>query len=151
MHVGSRDVVFLTVVLGGTGIMGAGLLRSSGPPSAQKQKSLAVRSDLQTTADAVDRAFRDRWTGLNVAPGGLATDLTVMRRLGLALCGSVPSLEEIRRFEAYPRGGRIDAWVDDLLADRRCADYLAERFARLSWAPRTGRSCSTGAAGLLPG
>ena len=53
-----------------------------------------------------------------------------MRRLSLSLCGTIPSLEEIRRFEARPAGRRIDAWLDDLLHDRRCADYLAERFAR---------------------
>ena len=54
-----------------------------------------------------------------------------MRRLSLVLCGSVPSLEEIRRFEARPKEERIEAWLDDLLRDRRCADYLAERFARV--------------------
>ena len=53
-----------------------------------------------------------------------------MRRLALALTGSVPSLEEIRRFEGRPEGTRIDAWIDELLRDRRCADYLAERLAR---------------------
>ncbi len=53
-----------------------------------------------------------------------------MRRLSLSLCGTVPSLEEIRRFEARPAEGRIESWVDDLLRDRRSADYLAERFAR---------------------
>ena len=53
-----------------------------------------------------------------------------MRRLALVLCGSVPSLEEIRRFEARPKQERVKAWLDDLLSDRRCADYLAERFAR---------------------
>ena len=53
-----------------------------------------------------------------------------MRRLSLALTGSIPSLEEIRQFEARPAEGRIDRWLDDLLHDRRTADYLAERFAR---------------------
>ena len=53
-----------------------------------------------------------------------------MRRLSLALTGSVPSLEEIRRFEARPEGRGSTAWLDDLLRDRRSADYLAERFAR---------------------
>ena len=54
-----------------------------------------------------------------------------MRRLALALTGSVPSLEEIRRFEALPAAGDgIDAWLDDLLRDRRSSDYLAERLAR---------------------
>ena len=53
-----------------------------------------------------------------------------MRRLSLALTGTVPSLEEIRRFESRPEGRRVSAWLDDVLADRRSADYLAERFAR---------------------
>jgi hypothetical protein len=53
-----------------------------------------------------------------------------MRRLSLALLGSIPALEEIRRFESRPAGTRVDAWLDELLHDRRTADYLAERFAR---------------------
>ena len=130
MHVGSRDVVFLVAVVGGTGIMGAGLLRSSGSPSAEPSKPLAVRSDLRTIVEAVDRSFREGWGEQKLVPAAPASELAVMRRLALALCGSVPSLEEIRRFEARPREGRVEAWVDNLLADRRSADYLAERFAR---------------------
>ncbi len=106
MHVGSRDVVFLAVVLGGTGIMGAGLLRSSGSPSTQPLKSLAVRSELRTIVEEVDRSFRERWVEQKLVPAALASELAVMRRLALALCGSVPSLEEIRRFEARPKEGR---------------------------------------------
>jgi hypothetical protein len=130
MGLGRRDVLFLAVVLGGTGIMGAGLVRSTGTPSSQTPKPLAVRSELRTIVDEVGRSFRDRWAEQELAPAAPASDLAVMRRLALALCGSVPSLEEIRRFEARPKELRVAAWVDDLLADRRCADYLAERFAR---------------------
>ncbi len=54
-----------------------------------------------------------------------------MRRLSLGLCGTIPSLEEIRRFESRPAGSRVEAWLDDLLRDRRFADYFAERFARV--------------------
>ena len=53
-----------------------------------------------------------------------------MRRLSLALTGTIPSLEEIRRFEARPAEVGSRRWLDDLLRDRRSADYLAERFAR---------------------
>ena len=53
-----------------------------------------------------------------------------MRRLSLALTGSIPSLEEIRTFEARPVDGRLDWWLEILLQDRRSADYLAERLAR---------------------
>ncbi len=130
MGVGYRDVVFLVVVLGGTGIMGAGLLRPSGSPPAQRSEPLAVRSDLRTIVEAVDASFRDRWAEQKLVPAAPAPELAVMRRLALVLCGSVPSLEEIRRFEARPKEGRLEAWLDDLLGDRRCADYLAERFAR---------------------
>ena len=63
--------------------------------------------------------------------GGDGAELAVMRRLSLSLCGTIPSLEEIRRFEYRPPDRRIDAWLDDLLRDRRCGDYLAERFARV--------------------
>ena len=130
MGLGRRDVVFLAVVLGGTGIMGAGLVHSTGTPSSQTPKPLAVRSDLRTIVEDVDRSFGDRWEEQKLAPAAPASDLAVMRRLALALCGSLPSLEEIRRFESRSKELRVAAWVDDLLADRRCADYLAERFAR---------------------
>jgi hypothetical protein len=63
-------------------------------------------------------------------PAPLADDLTLARRLSLALTGSVPSLEEIRAFEAQPAATRMEWWMNRLLADRRTADYLAERFAR---------------------
>ena len=61
MDVGYRDVLFLAVVLGGTGIMGAGLLRSSGSPSAQPRNSLAVRSDSERSST--------RWTHHFVTAG----------------------------------------------------------------------------------
>ena len=64
-------------------------------------------------------------------PAQEAGDLTLMRRLSLALCGTVPSLEEIRRFEVLPKDTRVKTWLETLLSDRRCTDYLAERFARV--------------------
>ena len=64
-------------------------------------------------------------------PAAPAPELAVMRRLALALCGSIPSLEEIRRFEARPKDGRVSTPGSTTCSrDRRCADYLAERFAR---------------------
>ncbi len=62
------------------------------------------------------RSFHRRWTEQKLVPALPAPELAVMRRLSLVLCGSVPSLEEIRRFEARPSEGRIEAWLDDLLA-----------------------------------
>ena len=57
-------------------------------------------------------------------------DLTVFRRLSLALFGTVPSLEDIRAFEDDSRPDKIDRWVTKMLQDSRYSDYFSERLAR---------------------
>ena len=59
-----------------------------------------------------------------------ANHLTLTRRLGLGLMGTVPSLEEIRAIEELPEDQRIEWWLSRILEDRRYADYVAERLAR---------------------
>jgi hypothetical protein len=130
MGVGFRDLLFLAVVVGGTGIMGAGLLRPGSGPRAQSPHLPGVTPRTPAVVPQLDALFRRRWAEQKVIPAEPAPELALMRRLSLALSGTLPSLEEIRRFEARPSQGRLAGWVDDLLADRRCADYLAERFAR---------------------
>ena len=78
----------------------------------------------------VDTFFLARWEEDGVTPAPPADDLAVLRRLSLALHGTIPSLEEIRAFEADAAPDRLDRWTDRLLADRRFADYWAERLAR---------------------
>jgi hypothetical protein len=92
--------------------------------------STVLRTDADVIVANVNACFRRRWAERGFVPAAPAPELAVMRRLSLALCGSVPSLEEIRRFEASPPAGRMETWLNGLLHDRRCADYLAERFAR---------------------
>lgn len=87
----------------------------------------------QQLADAVSRLnaeFQKQWQAENVQPAAFADDLTVLRRLSQALFGTVPSLEDIRRFEADEQPDRIDRWVVDMLRDSRYSDYFAERLAR---------------------
>ncbi len=48
----------------------------------------------------------------------------------MALTGTIPSLEEIRRFESWPQSERLNRWLAERLAERRYADYVAERLAR---------------------
>ena len=103
MGVGLRDVLFLAVVLGGTGLMGAGLLRPSRSTPPHPANPPTVRSDSQSIVPRVDALFHRRWTEQKLVPALPAPELAVMRRLSLVLCGSVPSLEEIRRFEARRR------------------------------------------------
>lgn len=129
---GRRDLFFVAAVLAGAGTLGAGLFRAPGSipsrPEPRGDASKKVASELRPIVAEVDDAIRAGWAGK--APAPPAPDLAVMRRLSLALTGSIPSLEEIRRFESWPPGGRIELWLDDLLRDRRCSDYLAERLAR---------------------
>lgn len=77
----------------------------------------------------VDGLFADRWRDAAVAPASAADDLALLRRTWLALAGTIPSLEEIRRFEADDRPDRRQRWVDAILADRRSAEHLARRLA----------------------
>ena len=62
MGLGMRDLLFLGVVLGGAGIMGAGLLRTSGSTPAQASGTAAVKPDLGPIVSAVDASFRRRWS-----------------------------------------------------------------------------------------
>ncbi len=84
----------------------------------------------QAVVQQVDAAFATAWRGVNIEPAPPADDLIVARRMSLALVGSIPSLEDIRHLESLPADRRLDIWLAELLADRRSADYLAERFAR---------------------
>ena len=126
-----RDFVFVGAILVGAGGLTAGYLRSPladrSRPAVSEQAPASVHP---AGIEAVDRAFRESWKEREVEPTDSASDLAVMRRLGLALTGSIPSLEEIRRLEASPREGRVERWLEELLADRRASDHLAERMAR---------------------
>ncbi|HEX3727459.1 MAG TPA: DUF1549 domain-containing protein, partial [Pirellulales bacterium] len=80
--------------------------------------------------ERVDAAFEGWWDERGLTPAKPASDLTLARRLSLALLGTIPSLEEIRRFESLPEGSRFPRLLAERLADRRYPDYVAERLAR---------------------
>jgi hypothetical protein len=87
-------------------------------------------SELEETIQAVNEELAVTWKHLQIEPAAPADDLAVLRRLSLALHGTVPSLEEIRLFEADSRPERLRAWTDAMLEDNRFDDYFAERLAR---------------------
>ena len=127
MTIGRRDLLFATLVLGGASTLAANLAPPRLSPLAAASKPIEPRPEATVQ---VDRALRGRWSEAGIVPAKRAPDLAVMRRLSLALTGTVPSLEEIRRFEAGPPIDRARRWLDELLRDPRSADYLAERLAR---------------------
>jgi hypothetical protein len=98
------------------------------------EQPAAVRSaaagDLEAAVARVDAWFTSRWREAGLEAAAPASDLQVLRRLSLALHGTIPSLEEIRQFESDTRADRLSAWIDRLLEDRRFSDYFAERLAR---------------------
>ncbi|MFO0849690.1 MAG: DUF1553 domain-containing protein [Gemmataceae bacterium] len=126
-----RDVFFVGVVLAGGFAVAASLIPPRQPARLSHYTSAAdADPDLRAAVGRVDAAFRKQWADDGLAAVGPAPDLAVARRLALGLMGTVPSLEEVRRFEALPPNDRLGWWLDHVLADRRTADYLAERFAR---------------------
>jgi hypothetical protein len=142
-----RNLLFLGLLLGAAATLWASLLppRFASPtPTPDPRASGAVRAakapDLADSAIVaqVNEVFRGEWSRQGLTAARRAPELTVYRRLALALTGTVPSLEEIREFEARPQeegkgegeGSRLARQLDELLGDRRFADYFAERLAR---------------------
>ncbi len=125
-----RDLIFVTVVLGGGLALARGTLRPPTPLSPPSSEKLTAQTGPQSIVADMDATFERRWAEKGIHRAPPAAELTILRRLSLALTGSIPSLEEIRQFEALPARGRLESWLDTLLRDRRTADNLSERFAR---------------------
>ncbi|HVX14467.1 MAG TPA: DUF1549 domain-containing protein [Pirellulales bacterium] len=141
-----KNLVFIALCLAGLSTLAASLApvhkqprdgrsrsddRSvAGKNTAAGQAAAPDQADIAEVAAQMDRLFRADWTAAGLTPAPVAEDLVVARRLSLALTGTIPSLEEIRHFENEPAEGRLDRRLEDLLEDRRCQDYLAERLTR---------------------
>lgn len=127
-----RNLIFVGCCLGAAGVVGGRFLQRpefNGPKSFSA--STYAEPDFQQAVERVDAAFAAGWQAANVQPVGQADELAVARRLSLALTGTIPSLEEIRAFEAHTGGEPVQWWLSHLFADKRYSDYFAERFARI--------------------
>jgi Protein of unknown function (DUF1549)/Protein of unknown function (DUF1553) len=124
-----RNLLFICLVLGGLGALGAQLYPRHLTPD-KPQTAPAPDADFEAVVARVNAAFRQQWAELNLKPAPRAADRTVARRLALGLTGSIPSLQGIHRLEAYADPQALDDWLARLLEDRRHADYFAERLAR---------------------
>lgn len=125
-----RNLLFIGLLSFGT-LSLASLFPSVRPAQASRRKAEV----LPTLADPgvvsrLDKTFDAEWSSAGVSPARRASELALMRRLSLALMGTIPSLEEIRGFEAEPEGKRVERWLEHILTERRFTDYFAERFAR---------------------
>jgi len=104
--------------------------RTQSPVPGQQDVGGTPPAEIQAAVAQADRFFEQNWHEAAIKPAPRASDLQIVRRLSLALCGTIPSLEEIRIFESDQSPGRLDRWTARLLADNRFADYFAERLAR---------------------
>lgn len=113
------------VALGLGGLL-AGTSLAARPPRIERALELARR---------IDFALDEAWAREGVKPVEPASDLELLRRTTLDLLGTVPSLEEIRAFEADTGEGRRERLVTRLTADPRFHYAFAERLARITVGP----------------
>jgi Protein of unknown function (DUF1553)/Protein of unknown function (DUF1549) len=129
-----RNLLFVGLVLGAATALWAELLPPRIALPGTRPKVSPVSDALPFDGEIVARvneAFRGEWSNQQLAVAPRASELTIYRRLTLALTGTIPSLEDIRRFEARPEGQRVGPELELLLGDRRFADCFGERLARV--------------------
>ncbi len=128
-----RNVFLCMLVLLMAATAARGLLRPEEKPDRWQQVQLPKWRrgvEFEQSLQRLDQALARRWQQAGVEPAPKAPLLLLARRVALALCGTVPSLEEIRRLERYRGPDPLGWWTQGLLEDPRCHDYLAERLAR---------------------
>jgi Protein of unknown function (DUF1549)/Protein of unknown function (DUF1553) len=126
-----RNLLFIVVVLCGLIALGTSLFPPPLPPHAPNFDPAPFQADdFRAVVEKVNQEIGADCRQLDLELAPPASDLAVARRLSLALTGTVPSLQEIRQFEAQPSEQRLPWWLAGILQDRRYADYFAERLAR---------------------
>ncbi len=105
-------------------------LTHSALPDKSDDHHFDKKPAFQSTINNIDQAFKKHWQTAKISPVEQASKLNIARRLSLALTGTIPSLEEVRRLEQQPEGQDIQWWLTEIFKDRRWSDYVAERFAR---------------------
>ena len=135
-----KDALFVAICFAGLVLLGRTLLSSHRQsPLQQRAARLAERAEqpdhehweaLAGESAAIDEQFRQHWLTTGIQPAPPAPLAQRIRRVSLALTGSIPSLEELRVLEEIDEQWRFQWWVDHLLEDRRTADHVAERLTR---------------------
>ncbi len=126
-----RNLLFFLLCLAGAGIAVGRILTPPPPPSVESfNPDLYRQPSFADVVRQLDDAMAADWKRAGLRPTPPAGDLTLARRLSLALTGTIPSIQEIRVLEKQPQDDRLHWWISRLLEDRRHSDYLAERFAR---------------------
>ncbi|MCE9527155.1 MAG: DUF1549 and DUF1553 domain-containing protein [Planctomycetales bacterium] len=140
----ARNFLFVVLCLAGLVMIGSSLLdrnRIDTPHTFVGGQARLVSTSLPAeikpvseewplTTARVNSEFEKHWQAQGLSHAGKASEFAIVRRLSLALTGTIPSVEEVRALEQVNPENRIEWWVAHLLEDRRYADYFAERLAR---------------------
>jgi hypothetical protein len=114
------------VICATTGLVAWGTLRPFFRPQPRGSGS---PTDFAAAVGQVDRVLESQWADAGVEPAAIADELQVYRRLSLALVGTIPSLEEVRAFEADSSPDRLQRWTAGLISDWRFVEFFGERLA----------------------
>jgi hypothetical protein len=126
-----RNLLFLLLCLVGASVVVGKILQPPPAPTVSDfNPARYTDAKFRSVVESVDATMQKSWNEKKLTPTPRADDLAIARRLSLALTGTIPSLQEVRAFEAQPEDDRIHWWISRALQDRRHSDYLAERFAR---------------------
>ncbi|MBM3981504.1 MAG: DUF1549 domain-containing protein [Planctomycetes bacterium] len=88
---------------------------------------------------AVDKFTAKKWTELNIAPSGLCSDETFIRRVSLDLTGSLPDAKDVLAFINDKDPAKRDKLVDRLLETPEYAYFFANKWADILRVKRRGQ------------
>src|SRR6476620_3357593 len=107
----ARNCLFIVVCLAGTGLVTNSLFRRQRVP----QPTITTPTpEFQKSLAQLNAEFHDHWQSNDLEAAPHANDLTLARRLSLALVGAAPSLEEIRALEDAAPDRRLNWQLDHL-------------------------------------
>ncbi|MFM7163743.1 MAG: DUF1549 domain-containing protein [Planctomycetaceae bacterium] len=114
------------------GLLLSAVVQTAGSVEAPLSPPAAVPADqqLDTAVAQLNQYFQQRWQQAGLQPAVQADELTVFRRVSLALFGCVPALAEIKAFQQDQQPNRLDRWIVRMLQDDRFGRYFADRLAR---------------------
>ncbi len=100
-----RNLVFVVTVMIGAGTLGWMLFPAAVPPPGKGFDPNTIHDpEFVGVVGEIDALFAQTWEKGGVKPAPGAPELAVVRRMSLALTGSVPSVQEIPAATASPPG-----------------------------------------------
>ena len=81
----------------------------------------------------IDKLVAQKWQRMKILPSGVCTDAEFIRRIYLDLTGLPPTADQVRKFLADTRDGRLkrDELVDHLIGNPDYVDYWTNKWADL--------------------